>query len=90
MKEVRILDKDFELFIDADTIQASIKRIAADINRDLEGEKPIFIAILNGSFMFAGDLMKHVTIPCEITFVRIASYRGMKDRKSTRLNSSHL
>ena len=78
MREVRILDKDFELFIDADTIQASIKSIAADINRDLEGEKPIFIAILNGSFMFAGDLMKHVTIPCEITFVRMASYRGMK------------
>ncbi len=84
MKEVRILDKDFELFIDADTIQASIKGIAADINRDLEGEKPIFIAILNGSFMFAGDLMKHVTIPCEITFVRIASYRGMKSTEDVK------
>ena len=81
MKEVRILDKDFELFIDADTIQESIKRISADINRDLEGKNPIFVAILNGSFMFAGDLMKHVTIPSEITFVRIASYKGLKSTK---------
>ena len=82
MKEVRILDKDFELFIDADTIQESIKRIAADINNDLEGKSPVFIAILNGSFMFAGDLMKYVTVPSEITFVRIASYQGMKSTKN--------
>ena len=82
MKEVRILDKDFELFIDADTIQASIKRIAADINKDLDGKNPIFIAILNGSFMFAGDLMKHVTIHSEITFVRISSYEGIKSTKN--------
>ncbi len=82
MKEVRILDKDFELFIDANTIQESIKRIAADINKDLDGTDPIFIAILNGSFMFAGDLMKHVTIPSEITFVRIASYKGLTSTKN--------
>ena len=82
MKEVRILDRDFELFIDADTIQASIKRIAADINKDLDGKKPIFIAILNGSFMFAGDLMKHIDIPCEITFVRISSYKGTESTKN--------
>ena len=84
MKEVRILDKDFELFIDADTIQKSIKRLAIDVNKDLEGKDPIFIAILNGSFMFAADLMKHVTIPCEITFVRIASYKGMNSTNEVR------
>lgn len=77
MKEVRILDKKFELFIDADTIQESIKRLAFDLNEDLKGKNPIFVAVLNGSFMFAGDLMKHITLPCEITFVRIASYRGI-------------
>ena len=82
MKEARILDKDFELFIDADTIQESIKRIAVDINNDLDGKNPIFVAILNGSFMFAGDLMKHVTIPSEITFVRISSYKGLKSTKN--------
>ncbi|SRR5690554_1684619 len=81
MKKVRILDKDFELFIEAATIQESIKRVAADINNDLKNKDPIFIAVLNGSFMFAGDLMKEVSIPCEITFVRIASYRGMSTTK---------
>lgn len=84
MKEVRILDKDFELFIDADTIQESIKRLAIDINKDLKDKDPIFIAILNGSFMFAGDLMKHVTVPSEITFVRIASYKGLTSTKNIR------
>lgn len=81
MKKVTILDKEFELFIELNTIQANIKRIATDINNDLEGKNPIFVAILNGSFMFAGDLMKHVTIPSEITFVRIASYRGVSSTK---------
>lgn len=77
MKEVRILDKDFDLFIDADTIQESIKQVAKKLNEDLKDKDPVFIAILNGSFMFAGDLMKHVTVPSEITFVRIASYQGL-------------
>lgn len=77
MKKVRILDKEFELFIEASTIQESIERIAADMNNDLKDKNPIFIAVLNGSFMFAGDLMKHVSIPSEITFVRISSYKGM-------------
>ena len=81
MKEVRILDKDFELFIEATAILESIKRIAVDINNDLKDKNPIFIAVLNGSFMFAGDLMKYVDIPSEITFVRIASYRGMSSTK---------
>lgn len=82
MKEVTILDKDFELFIDADTIQESIKRLAVDLNNDLKDKNPIFIAVLNGSFMFAGDLMKYVTVPAEITFVRIASYKGTASTNS--------
>ena len=81
MKKVRILDKDFELFIEAATIQERIKRVAAEINNDLKNKDPIFIAVLNGSFMFAGDLMKEVSIPCEISFVRIASYKGMSTTK---------
>lgn len=81
MKKVTILDREFELFIESNTIQDSIKRIAEELNNDLEGKNPIFVAILNGSFMFAGDLMKHVTIPSEITFVRIASYKGVSSTK---------
>jgi len=82
MKEVTILGKDFELFIDADTIQDRIKRLAIVLNEDLKGKDPIFIAILNGSFMFAADLMKYVTVPSEITFVRISSYKGMNSTKN--------
>lgn len=81
MKRVRILDKDFDLFIKAVDIQDSIKRIAVEMNNDLKDKNPIFIAVLNGSFMFAGDLMKHVDISSEITFVRIASYKGVNTTK---------
>lgn len=81
MKRVKILDKDFDLFIEATTIQDSIKNIAVKINNDLKDKNPIFIAVLNGSFMFAGDLMKHVDISSEITFVRIASYKGVNSTK---------
>lgn len=81
MKRVKILDKDFELFIEAADIQNSIKNVALAINEELRGKEPIFVAVLNGSFMFAGDLMKHVNISSEITFVRIASYKGVNSTK---------
>lgn len=77
MKEViTIKDKKFALFIQQEAIEEGIKRIALQMNRELAGKKPIFMAVLNGAFMFAGELMKEVTIPGEITFVRLASYQG--------------
>ncbi|WP_298653982.1 hypoxanthine phosphoribosyltransferase [uncultured Proteiniphilum sp.] len=77
MKEViTIRDKQFELFIEQEIIEQGIKRIAGRINSDLKGKDPIFLAVLNGAFMFAGELMKEVSIPSEITFVRLASYHG--------------
>ena len=76
MKNVRIKDKEFELFIPSEKIQEAIKEVANQINKDLEGTDPLFICVLNGSFMFAADLIKNISIPCEITFVRMASYRG--------------
>lgn len=78
MKEIKIKDKEFELFISEEQIQESIKAIAERINKDLDGKDPLFVSILNGAFMFTGDLMKYVTIPCEISFVRMASYQGVK------------
>lgn len=75
-KVITIKDKQFELFIEQEVIELAIKRIAQQINADLKDKNPIFLAVLNGSFMFAGELMKEVTIPSEITFVRLASYRG--------------
>jgi len=77
VKEViTIKDKQFELFIKQKTIKRGIKRVAGRINSELEGKNPIFLAVLNGAFMFAGELMKELSIPCEITFVRLASYQG--------------
>lgn len=77
MKEIiTIKDKQFELFIGQEIIEQGIKRIAGQMNMDLEGKDPIFLAVLNGAFMFAGELMKEVSVPSEITFVRLASYHG--------------
>lgn len=78
MKSVKVRDKEFELFIpEAEIIQA-IDRIAEKMNIDLEGQDPLFVCILNGSFMFAAELMKKVTVASEISFVRMASYQGTK------------
>ncbi|GAB6012439.1 hypoxanthine phosphoribosyltransferase [Viscerimonas tarda] len=77
MKDViKIKDKEFELFIAEKVIDDAVARIAEQINKDLDGKDPLFICVLNGSFMFAAELMKKVTIPSEITFVRMASYKG--------------
>lgn len=73
---ITIKDKQFELFIEEQVIVQGIKRIAKQINADMDGKDPVFVAVLNGSFMFAGELMKEVSIPSEITFVRLASYQG--------------
>jgi len=74
---ITIKDKQFELFIEQEVIELEIKRVAQQINADLKDKDPIFLAVLNGAFMFAGELMKEVLIPSEITFVRLASYRGV-------------
>ena len=61
-------------------IQQAVKKIGEQISRDLADENPLFIGVLNGAFMFMGDLMKYVTIPCEITFVKLSSYDGIMSR----------
>ena len=53
-----------------------MKAVAEKINRDLDGKNPLLLAVLNGSFIFAADLIRHITIPCEISFVKLASYQG--------------
>lgn len=77
MKEtVTIKDKQFRKFIEFQEIQTAVDRVAEQINTELADEQPLFLTVLNGAFMFAGELMKSVSIPCEITFVRLASYQG--------------
>ena len=76
MSTIQIKDKSFTTFITEDEILKDVSRVADEINRDLEGAEPLFLSVLNGSFMFTADLMKRVNIPCEISFVKLASYQG--------------
>ena len=76
MKEITILDKTFVPFLSEETIQEKIKLLGEEINKDYQDKKPLFVAILNGSFMFAADLFKSVTIDAEICFIKLASYKG--------------
>lgn len=78
MSVIQVHDKKFEPYISADKIQQRIQELATSISNDLKGEKPLFIAILNGSFMFAADVFKYLTIEAEISFIKLASYKGMK------------
>ena len=78
MSVIKVHDKSFDTYLSEEVIQGRIKELAADINRDYAGKRPLFIAILNGSFMFASDLFKHLSIDAEICFIKLASYKGMK------------
>ena len=76
MKSVTINGKTFEPFIPETVIQEKIKAVADRINHDMAGKNPLFLAVLNGAFIFAADLLRMITIPCEISFVKLASYQG--------------
>ena len=84
MDNIKIHDKYFEPFILFDKINNAINKLADSINKDLEGRTPIFLVILNGSFMFAGDLLKKVDLPCEVSFVKLASYVGTQSTENVR------
>lgn len=77
MDTIRIKDKTFAVSIKEEDILKEVERVADAINRDLAGKNPLFLCVLNGSFMFASDLMKRISIPCEISFVKLASYQGV-------------
>ena len=74
---IQINDKSFDVFIQESEIAAKILEISSTINAEYKDKELVFIAILNGAFMFASDLMKNITIPCEISFVKVSSYEGM-------------
>lgn len=76
MSRIKVHDKEFEIYIPQDQIERSIKKVADHINRDLAGKNPLFLIVLNGAFMFAAELFKHVEIECEISFVKLSSYSG--------------
>jgi hypoxanthine phosphoribosyltransferase len=76
MDRVKILDKTFEKSIDYEAIKAAVEKVAREILADAGESVPLFLCVLNGSFMFAGDLFKVYNGPCEISFIKLASYRG--------------
>ena len=76
MNIVEVRDKVFKASISEAEILKRVEEIAAQMNKDLEGKNPLFVAVLNGAFIFASDLLRRISIPCEITFVKMASYSG--------------
>jgi hypoxanthine phosphoribosyltransferase len=78
MPLIKLHDKTFETYLPEQKILDKVKEIAEQINKEYEGKNPLFIPILNGSFMFASDLFKRITIEAEISFIKLASYKGVK------------
>ena len=77
MSIVKIKDKTFQTSITESEIKQRVKELAAKLSNDLKGKNPLLLGVLNGSFIFAADLMREMTIPCEISFVKLASYQGI-------------
>ena len=78
MQLVQVRDKQFEPYLSEAVILEKVKGLAAQLNKDYEGKRPLLIAILNGSFIFAADLFKHISIEAEISFIKLASYKGTR------------
>ena len=76
MSTIKGKEKEFAISIPESEILTAVQRVADAINRDLEGKDPLFLSVLNGAFMFTADLMKRITIPCEISFIKLSSYEG--------------
>jgi hypoxanthine phosphoribosyltransferase len=77
MSTVKIIDKTFKTSITEEQIKQRVKELGQQISQDMEGKNPLLIGVLNGSFIFAADLFREITIPCEISFVKLASYEGI-------------
>ncbi len=78
MNKIQIEDREFEILIENDNICKRTRLIGIQINLDYENRCPLFIGVLNGSFMFMGDLLKEITVSCEVAFIKVSSYSGAK------------
>ena len=77
MNQVKVADKEFEIFLPYEKIRAVVDAMAEEMNQDFAGKNPLFLCILNGSFMFASEIFKRISLlDAEITFVKLASYEG--------------
>jgi len=77
MNSIKVLDKEFVPYLLEKEIQEKITALAVQLNKDYAGKRPIFLSILNGSFLFTADLFKQITIEAEVCFIKLASYKGM-------------
>ncbi|GAB3288183.1 phosphoribosyltransferase [Hymenobacter tenuis] len=75
-EHISLHNKQFEPYLKAAELAAAIKQVGARLTQDYAGQTPMFVAVLNGSFMFAADLLKEVALDCEVCFIRVASYQG--------------
>jgi hypoxanthine phosphoribosyltransferase len=76
MSTIQVLDKTFEPYLKEAAIQEKITELAGQLNKDFAGKRPLFLSILNGSFLFTADLFKQITIEAEVSFIKLASYKG--------------
>jgi hypoxanthine phosphoribosyltransferase len=76
MSTIQVLDKTFEPYLKEAAIQEKITELAGQLNKDYAGKHPLFLSILNGSFLFTADLFKQITIEAEVSFIKLASYKG--------------
>ncbi|MEJ7557018.1 MAG: hypoxanthine phosphoribosyltransferase [Pedobacter sp.] len=76
MNSIQIADKEFEIFLENDNICKRIRLIGIQLNVDYENRCPYFIGVLNGSFLFMADLLKEITVSCEVGFIKVATYEG--------------
>ncbi|MBK8490097.1 MAG: hypoxanthine phosphoribosyltransferase [Saprospirales bacterium] len=76
-REISVHDHRFELYLSEQQIQARVAEMGRQISLDYAGKRPVFLAILNGAFMFAADLVRSCDLDCELAFIKISSYRGL-------------
>jgi len=76
MSIIKLHDKYFKSYISEEKILNAVQTLVDQVSKDLKGEKPLFIGILNGSFMFVADFVRKYTTDCEVSFVKLASYKG--------------
>ena len=77
MNTIKVADKEFVPYLSENEIQAKVTQLALQLNKEYAGKRPIFLSILNGSFLFTADLFKQITIEAEVCFIKLASYKGM-------------
>ena len=76
MSTIPVLDKTFEPYLKEAAIQVKITELAGQLNQDYAGKRPLFLSVLNGAFLFTADLFKQITIEAEVSFIKLASYKG--------------